>query len=114
MSKQVQEFNDMIRKLRKNLFGKGPDRIQTVVIENKAISTMYGNLTISEKFIAQTEEGKEMIHRARTKLIQERYAREAPEGLEELVGSRLEHLFSDIKIDEDIAVSVFIFEKNIV
>lgn len=114
MSKQISEFNDIIRKLRKNLFGKGPDRIHTVFIENKAITTMHGNLTVSERFIAQTAEGKEMIHRARTKLIQEQYAREAPEGLEQLLGTRLEHLFSDIKIDEDIAVSVFIFEKNIV
>jgi uncharacterized protein YbcI len=34
--------------------------------------------------------------------------------MEELVGSKLLHLFSDAKIDENMAVSVFMFEKPIV
>ncbi len=49
MSKKVHEFNDMIRKLRKELFGKGPERIHTVFAENMAIATLYGNLTPTEK-----------------------------------------------------------------
>lgn len=36
-----------------------------------------------------------------------------PAGMEELVGSKLLHLFSDVKVEEDMAVSVFIFEKPI-
>ncbi|TKJ05996.1 DUF2294 family protein, partial [Bacillus cereus] len=52
MSKKVHEFNDMIRKLRKELFGKGPERIHTVFAENMAIATLYGNLTPTEKFIS--------------------------------------------------------------
>jgi uncharacterized protein YbcI len=41
MSKMIHEFNDIIRKLRKELFGKGPERIHTVFVENMAISTLY-------------------------------------------------------------------------
>jgi len=33
--------------------------------------------------------------------------------MEELMGSKLLHLFSDIKIEEDFAISVFVFEKHI-
>lgn len=113
MSKKVQEFNDIIRKLRKDLFGKGPERIHTVFAENMAISTLYGNLTPTEKFIAGTKDGAEMIHLARTKMIQELYGKHLPEGLEELVGAKLIHLFSDMKVDEDIAVSVFVFDQPI-
>jgi uncharacterized protein YbcI len=113
VSKKVHEFNDIIRKLRKDLFGKGPERIQTVFVDNMAISTLYGNLTPTEKFIAGTPEGRETVHNARTKMIQEVYARKTPEGMEELMGAKLVHLFSDMKIEEDVAVSVFIFEKNI-
>lgn len=113
MSKKIHEFNDIIRKLRKDLLGKGPERIHSVFVENMAISTLYGNLTPTEKFIANTPEGKEMVHAARTKLIQKVYADNPPEGLEELVGAKLVHLFSDIKVEEDIAVSVFVFDKNI-
>ncbi|MFK2825765.1 DUF2294 domain-containing protein [Bacillus sp. B190/17] len=114
MSKKIHEFNDIIRKLRKDLFGKGPERIHSVFVDNMAISTLYGNLTPTEKFIAKTPEGKEMVHAARTKLIQDVYADHPPEGLEELIGAKLVHLFSDIKVEEDIAVSVFIFDKNII
>jgi uncharacterized protein YbcI len=115
MSKEViHEFNDFIRKLRKDLFGKGPERIHTVFVENMAVSTLYGNLTPTETFIAKTPEGREMVHLARTKMIQDVYAANPPAGLEELVGAKFVHLFSDIKIEENIAVSVFVFDKNIV
>jgi uncharacterized protein YbcI len=114
MSKMVHEFNDIIRKLRKELFGKGPERIHTVFVENMAISTLYGNLTPTEKFIAGTTDGTNMVHVARTRMIQEIYSTKPPEGLEELVGAKLIHLFTDIKVEEDIAVSVFVFDKNII
>jgi uncharacterized protein YbcI len=113
LTKKVHEFNDIIRKLRKELFGKGPEKIHTVFVENMAITTLYGNLTPTERFISQTPDGKEMVHQARTKMVQEVYSINPPEGLEEIVGANLIHLFSDIKIEEDIAVSVFVFDKTI-
>lgn len=113
MSKQIHDFNDIIRKLRKNLFGKGPERIHTVFVDNMAISTMYGNLSSSELFITRTAEGREMVHAARTRMIQSVYAEAAPEGMEELVDAKFVHLFSDIKTEADIAVSVFLFDRPI-
>ena len=113
MSKKVHEFNDIIRKLRKDLFGKGPERIHTVFVDNMAISTLHGNITPTEKFISSTPEGARMVHAARTRMIKDLYAKAAPEGMEELMGSKLIHLFTDIKIEEDVAISVFIFEEKI-
>ncbi|MCG3088871.1 DUF2294 domain-containing protein [Sporosarcina cyprini] len=113
MSKKIHEFNAIIRKLRKDLFGKGPERIHSVIVDNMVISTLYGNLTPTEKFIAGTPEGKEMVHAARTRMIQEVYDIAPPDGLEELIGAKFVHLFSDIKVDDDIAVSVFLFDRNI-
>lgn len=63
-------FNEIIRKVRKELFGKGPERIHTTFVDNMAITMLYGNLTPSEKFLAQEESGKEMVHAARTKMVQ--------------------------------------------
>ncbi|MHA6485784.1 Na-translocating system protein MpsC family protein [Bacillus cabrialesii] len=113
MSKKIHGFNDIIRKLRKELFGKGPERIHTVFVENMAVSTLYGNLSASEQFIARTPEGREMVQAARTSLIQDLYSKQTPEGMEELIGAKLVHLFSDIKIEENIAVSVFVFDQKI-
>ena len=87
----------MIRKLRKELFGKGPERIRTVFVDNMAVSTLYGNLTASEQFIASTPEGREMVHAARTTLIQKHYSNHVPEGMEELIGAKLEHLLRTSK-----------------
>jgi uncharacterized protein YbcI len=114
VAKKETAFNDIIRKIRKEMFGKGPERIHTDFLDNMAITKMYGNLTPTEKFIAQTPEGKQMVHNARTQMIQNVYKQNIPDGLEELVGSKLIHLFSDIKVEEDMAVSVFIFEDPIV
>ncbi|MEK4495632.1 MULTISPECIES: DUF2294 domain-containing protein [Ureibacillus] len=113
MSKKIHEFNNIIRKLRKNLFGKGPDRIHTVFIDNIVVSLLYGNLTPTERFIATTPEGAKMVHTARTTMIKDLYAKSTPKEMEELMGSKLLHLFTDIKIEEDCAVSVFIFEDPI-
>ncbi|HSJ37428.1 MAG TPA: DUF2294 domain-containing protein [Planococcus sp. (in: firmicutes)] len=113
MSKKIHEFNDIIRKLRKQLFGKGPERIHTVFINDMAVSTLYGNLSPSEEFIARTPEGSEMVRVARTRMIQTVYAEAAPEGMEELVGAKFVHLFSDFKVEDDIAVSVFLFDRPI-
>jgi len=107
-------FNEIIRKVRKDLFGKGPERIHTQFIEDTAITKMYGNLTVSEKFISRTTEGQQMVHNARTLMIQELYKENIPEGLEQLVEAKLLHLFNDMKVEEDMAVSVFIFDKPIV
>ena len=109
---KIHEFNDIIRKLRKELFGKY-ERIHTVFVDNMAVSTLYGNLSASEQFIARTPEGREMVHAARTSLIQELYSKQTPDGMEELIGAKLVHLFSDIKIEENIAVSVFVFDRSI-
>jgi uncharacterized protein YbcI len=113
MSKKEHQFNEIIRKVRKDLFGKGPDSIKTIFADNMAITTLKGNLTPVEKFIKKTPEGFEQIHRARTKMIQEYYKQNKPDELEEIMGSNLLNLFSDINIEEDIAISVFVFEKPI-
>lgn len=111
--KKEMAFNEVIRRVRKELFGKGPERIRTIFVENMAITTMNGNLTATEKFISQTEEGRKMIRSARTQLIQDMYKEQVPDGLEDVVGAKLVHLFSDFKVDEDMAVSVFIFDLPI-
>jgi uncharacterized protein YbcI len=113
MQKKEHLFNEMVRKVRKELFGKSPHDVRTVFVDNMAITTMNGNLTLVEKFLSQDAQGEEMVHQARTKLIQDFYQHQVPEGMEELVGSKFLRLFSDIHIKDDQAVSVFVFEQTI-
>ncbi|MDQ0189504.1 DUF2294 domain-containing protein [Alicyclobacillus cycloheptanicus] len=111
--RKEQAFNDIVRRVRKDYFGKGPERVHTVFVDNMAVSILHGNLTPVEKFISHTPEGAEMVRAARTKLIQDVYREHVPDGMEELVGSKLLYLFSDFKVEDDMGVSVFIFEDPI-
>lgn len=106
-------FNEIVRKVRKEHFGKGPERIKTVFVDHMAISTLYGNMTPVEKFIAQTPGGADAIHQARTKMIQKFYKENPPHDMENLIGAKLVHLFSDFKVEEDLAVSVFVFDRKV-
>jgi uncharacterized protein YbcI len=106
-------FNDIVRGVRKEIFGKGPERVHTDFVGNMAISVMHGNLTPTEKFISRDPDGLNVVRNARTKMIQDLYKQKVPEGMEDLMGSKLLHLFNDIKVEEDMAVSVFIFEKPV-
>lgn len=113
MSKKEHQFNEIVRKVRKDLFGKGPESIKTIFVENMAITTLKGNLTPVEQFIMQSSDGFEQVHRARTKMVQEHYRQHEPDEMEELIQAKLVNLFSDINIEEDIAISVFVFDKPI-
>jgi len=74
---------------------------------------MSSNFTPTEKFILFTSEGKERVHRARTQMVQGLYDQYVPDDIEELCDSKLQHWFTDIKVENDFAISVFVFEKNI-
>lgn len=108
------QFSMLVREIRKEYVGNGPKEISTRFVGNWAISEMKGNLTTVEKFIINSEQGIQMIHEARTQMVKEIY--EKPEVIakfETLMGARIMRLFSDINIDEDIAMTVFVFNQSV-
>ncbi|ANS75368.1 hypothetical protein AWM70_12735 [Paenibacillus yonginensis] len=106
-------FNELVRKVRKELFGKGPERIHTSFVDNLAISILYGNLTQTEKFFAQEPTGRQMVKDARTQMIQKVYPTQFQPEIEQYMENKLLHLFTDIDVEQDVAVSVFIFQNKI-
>lgn len=48
MFKKIYEFNDIIWKLCKELFGKGLEWIYIVFVDNMVVFMFYGNLSVSE------------------------------------------------------------------
>ncbi|QHT61195.1 DUF2294 domain-containing protein [Paenibacillus lycopersici] len=108
------EFSQLVREIRKEYVGNGPKEITTRFAGSWAISEMKGNLTYIEKFMISSEEGKRMVHESRTKLVKKIY--QNPEVLrkfEELVQARIVRIFTDINIEEDIAMTVYVFDKTI-
>ena len=108
------EFSMLVREIRKEYVGNGPREISTRFMGNWAVSEMKGNLTNVEKFMITSDQGKQMVHEARTKMIKEIYKKpEVLEKFEDLIGARVLRLFSDINIEDDTAMTVFVFADSI-
>ncbi|TWE08184.1 uncharacterized protein YbcI [Neobacillus bataviensis] len=115
MTKNMEhQFSMLVREIRKEYVGNGPKEITTKFIGSWAISEMKGNLTNVEKFMIHSEQGTQMVHETRTRFVKEIYKK--PEVLlrfETLMGAKVVRLFSDINIEEDIAMTVFVFDQSI-
>jgi len=116
MKKKVEhEVSMLIREIRKENIGNGPREITTRITGPWVICEMKGNLTNVEKFMLETKEGHETIHKARTALIKKLYEnKDKVAKLEEIVQAKLVNVFTDIDIEKDIAMTVYVFDRAIV
>jgi len=113
VTKQLEhQFSMLVREIRKEYVGNGPKEIITRFVDTWAISEMKGNLTNVEKFMITSNDGRRMVHDARTKLVKKIYTNpEVLMKLEDLTKAKIVRIFSDINIEEDIAMTVFVFDK---
>ncbi|WP_421535525.1 DUF2294 domain-containing protein [Priestia sp. D3YE.R1] len=108
------EFSNLVREIRKEQVGNGPREITTRFIDTWAVSEMKGNLTNVEKFMITSSEGKRMVHEARTELVKKIYdCLEIRDKFEKLVHAKIIRVFSDINIEEDVAMTTFVFDKKL-
>ncbi|MGG0655007.1 DUF2294 domain-containing protein [Rummeliibacillus pycnus] len=115
MKKKMEHAMSMlIREIRKENIGNGPREINIRIVGAWVICEMKGNLTNVEKFMIESEEGHQMVHKARTTLVKKIYEDpEKVEKLEEIVQAKLVNVFTDINIDKDIAMTIYVFDKPI-
>lgn len=107
------KFSNLVRSFRKRQMGKGPSQVKTVFCKNWAICEMQGNLSPVEKFIASTEDGKQMVRAARTEMVKDMYRENHPVEMEQLLGAKFLDLFVDIDIEKDLGMSVFVFDVDL-
>ncbi|AGX06980.1 MULTISPECIES: DUF2294 domain-containing protein [Bacillaceae] len=115
MAKNLEhQFSMLVREIRKEYVGNGPKEITTKFIGSWAVSEMRGNLTNVEKFMITSAQGEDMVHETRTRFVKEIYKKpEVQLKFENLMDARVIRLFSDINIKEDIAMTVFVFDRPI-
>ncbi|MFC4557732.1 DUF2294 domain-containing protein [Virgibacillus kekensis] len=113
MGKYEAEFSNLVRAYRKKHMGKGPAMVEITFCKNWAICEMEGNLSPVEKFIVTDYDGKEMIRSARTKMFKKTYQEYPPLEMEELLDARYLNLFVDIDIEQDLGMSVYVFDEDI-
>ncbi|MDM5339566.1 DUF2294 domain-containing protein [Fictibacillus enclensis] len=113
MSRNMEhQFSMLVREIRKEFVGNGPKEISTRFIGSWAVSEMRGNLTNIEKFMMNSKDGEKMVHEARTEFVKKIYNdKGVRQRFEELMGAHIVRIFSDIDIEADIAMTVFVFDK---
>ncbi|QGQ45572.1 DUF2294 domain-containing protein [Metabacillus sediminilitoris] len=115
MTKNLEhKFSMLIREIRKEHIGNGPREINTRIVGPWVICEMKGNLTNVEKFMIKSKEGQIMVHEARTELVKNIYKDPIPVNkLEEMMDAKVVSIFTDIDIEIDTAMTVFVFDKPI-
>ncbi len=104
----------LLREIRKEYVGNGPKEITTRLAGPWVISEMKGNLTNVEKFMIGSTDGQRMVHEARTKLVKEIYHDPTVmKKLEGLMQAKILSIYTDINIEIDTAMTIFVFDKHI-
>ena len=103
----------LVSALRKEKLGKAPDRIEVTLVGFMVVISYHGNLTPVERFICQTPSGRETVRNARTELIKKIYTDERPVQLERIVDANFVEIFSDINVEKDWAMTVFVFDRPV-
>lgn len=108
------EFSMLVREIRKQSVGNGPKEIMTRFVGPWAVSEMKGNLTNVEKFMIHSDEGKRMVEEARTKLVKDIYKNpDIVAKLETLVNAKLVAVYTDINIELDTAMTIYVFDQPV-
>ncbi len=112
-NKRTQQFANLVRSYRKSYIGKGPEQVKVFFKDNWAICHMTGSLSKVENFYLRNKDFQSMLKYGRTEEIKELYKQKPPVEMEELVGANFVKLFTDVNLEDDEVVSIFVFDKSI-
>lgn len=112
-NKKTQQFANLVRSYRKSYIGKGPEQVKVFFKDNWAICHMTGSLSKVENFYLRNKDFQSMLKYGRTEEIKELYKQKPPVEMEELVGANFVKLFTDVNLEDDEVVSIFVFDKSI-
>lgn len=91
--------------------GRGPADVRTYVIGDAIFIRLKGLLTLAERQLAQTEEGRTLIQDHRRQLVQA--SRSALErSIEEITGSHVLSLFTDVSTETGERIIVLIMADD--
>ncbi len=101
--------NEMVGIYRRH-YGRGPTRARTVMVEDVVLCRMLDPFTTSERTLIQRnrlDEVKQMRH-----AFQEAMQLEFVEVIERLVGRRVEVFISDVHVNPDMLIEMFILQDG--
>ena len=111
-NKKTQQFANLVRSYRKSYIGKGPEQVKVFFKDNWAICHMTGSLSKVENFYLRNKDFQSMLKYGRTEEIKELYKQNLQLKWRNLL-SKFRKTFTDVNLEDDEVVSIFVFDKSI-
>ena len=106
------QISEAISRFENEYMGRGPEQIRSVILQDMVVIRLKGFLSVSEKNLAQTREGVELVKKVRSSLFES-----AKENLKEAIGSLLGlgivSIYSDVSTRTGEKVILVIASENI-
>jgi uncharacterized protein YbcI len=110
-SVEVELANFISYFIKENL-GRGPRDVKLKIMDNMLVFFVTGILSPMEKNILKSKDGKRIVLEARRAYIENTNCERIPE-FERIVGAKVLEHYEAWNLENDSAVGVILFEKNI-
>ncbi|QGP93764.1 hypothetical protein MGLY_31860 [Neomoorella glycerini] len=106
------DISKALMKFEKEYLGRGPQEVKTFIIEDQIFIRLKGVLTPAEQHLAHSHEGKILIKKIRTQLLED--SRPLLEKMiQEFTGQKVISLHTDISTVTGERILVFTLEANL-
>jgi len=106
------KISEAVSRFEMEQMGRGPEKIRTIIFQDLILIRLKGFLSTSEKSLAQTKEGIELVKKVRTALFEN-----ARDGLENAIKSVLDasiiSTYSDVSTKTGEKIIVVVMDRNI-
>ena len=106
------QLSEAISKFELDYMGRGPDQIRTIILQDMIIIRQKGFLSISEKNLAQSKDGVELVKKVRTSLFES-----SRDMLESIIKSILDleiiSTYSDVSTKTGEKIIIIVADRNL-
>ena len=106
------QLSEAISKFELDYMGRGPDQIRTIILQDMIIIRQNGFLSISEKNLAQSKDGVELVKKVRTSLFES-----SRDMLESIIKSILDleiiSTYSDVSTKTGEKIIIIVADRNL-
>ena len=105
-------ISEAISKFEIEHMGRGPEKIRTIILQDLVLIRIKGFLSVSEKSLAQTKDGVELVKKMRSALFEN--ARERlEEAIKSVVDVEVVSTFSDVSTKTGEKIIAVVVDRDI-
>ncbi len=106
------EISECFIKFQRELIGRGPQEAKTYIVEDMVITRFKGVLTVEEKHLVETNDGRKLVKSMR-QLLREMYSTQYEAIVERCTGAKVLSSHSDISTKIGERIEVFIMDRDL-